>query len=271
MTTMRFGVHVPQLGALGDAVALVDLAGRADAAGWDGFFVWDHVMHAGDPDACDPWVALGAIAATTTRMVLGPLVTPLPRRRPWKVAREVATLDRLAGGRTVLGVGIGTDHYGEFTKFAEPAADDRSRGAHLDEALALITALWSGERITHEGAHYRALDVVQTPPPVQRPRVPIWCAAAWPNRAPLRRAARWDGVVPVGRVTPDDIGALRAEIARQRTSTDPFDIVLPSSTATVNDPAAYAAAGVTWWLSSIRIADSLAGSRALVDAGPPAI
>src|ERR1043165_9266984 len=112
---MRFGLHVPQLGALGEPGALVDLGRRAEAAGWDGFFLWDNVMHAGDPPACDPWVALGA----TTRMQLGPMVTPPPRRRPWKVAREIVTLDRLSGGRAVFGVGIGTDHYGEFGKFTE--------------------------------------------------------------------------------------------------------------------------------------------------------
>jgi alkanesulfonate monooxygenase SsuD/methylene tetrahydromethanopterin reductase-like flavin-dependent oxidoreductase (luciferase family) len=266
---VRFGLHVPPLGALGDPDALVDLAHRAEAAGWDGFFLWDHVMHAQDPDACDPAVALGAIAATTTRLVLGPLVTPLPRRRPWKVAREATTLDRLANGRTVLGVGIGTDHYREFTAFAEAETDDRARGAALDEALELVTALWSGERVTFAGDHYRATDVVQTPTPVQRPRVPIWCAARWPARTPLRRAARWDGVVPIGSLTPDDVIALRAVVAEQRESPEPFAIALPSDETASRDLAAYADAGVTWWLAAIRPFDALADSRALVDSGPP--
>ena len=266
---MRFGLHVPQLGVLGDPTALVDLAQRAERAGWDGFFVWDHVMHRGDPEACDPWVALGAIAATTERLTIGPLVTPLPRRRPWKVAREVVTVDRLSNGRAVLGVGIGTDSYGEYTKFAEPATDDRARAAHLDEALALITALWSGERVTHAGDHYRATDVVQIPRPVQQPRVPIWCAAAWPNRLPLRRAARWDGVVPVGRLEPGDVAAIVAEIRRHRASDAPFDVALPSIHTTTTDIAAYETAGVTWWLASIRPSDPLDASRALVDRGPP--
>jgi alkanesulfonate monooxygenase SsuD/methylene tetrahydromethanopterin reductase-like flavin-dependent oxidoreductase (luciferase family) len=266
---MRFGLHVPQLGALGEPSALVDLARRAETAGWDGFFVWDHVMHAGDPPACDPWVALGAIAAVTERMRLGPLVTPLPRRRPWKVAREAVTLDRLSNGRAVLGVGIGTDHYREFAAFAEPATNDRARAARLDEALEIVTALWSGTRVTHEGAHYRATDVVQVPGPVQLPRIPIWCAAAWPHLGPLRRAARWDGIVPVGRLSPVDVAAVATEIARLRTAGGPFDVALPSSAATGTDIAEYAKAGVTWWLASIRPSDTLAGSRALVDAGPP--
>ncbi len=113
---MRFGLHVPQLGALAEPRVLVDLAVRAEAAGWDGCFVWDHVMHRGDPDAADPWVVLGAIAARTEHLLIGPMITPLPRRRPWKVARETTTLDRLADGRTVFGVGIGTDAYGEFSR-----------------------------------------------------------------------------------------------------------------------------------------------------------
>jgi alkanesulfonate monooxygenase SsuD/methylene tetrahydromethanopterin reductase-like flavin-dependent oxidoreductase (luciferase family) len=267
---MRFGLHVPQLGALGEPGDLVDLAGRAEAVGWDGFFVWDHVMHAGDPPACDPWVALGAIAASTELIRIGPLVTPLPRRRPWKVAREATTLDRLSGGRTVLGVGIGTDHYGEFTKFAEPAGDDRTRAAQLDEALDIVTGLWSGERVTHEGVHYTATDVVQIPRPVQLPRIPIWCAAVWPNRAPLRRAARWDGVVPLGRLTPEDVVGLVDEIDRHRTTEDPFDVALPSVHAVETDIAEYEEAGVTWWLASIRPSDALEASRALVDGGAPA-
>jgi alkanesulfonate monooxygenase SsuD/methylene tetrahydromethanopterin reductase-like flavin-dependent oxidoreductase (luciferase family) len=228
-------------------------------------------MHRDDPAACDPWVALGAIAASTELIHIGPLVTPLPRRRPWKVAREAVTVDRLSNGRTVLGVGIGTDHYGEFTKFAEPAIDDRARGARLDEALDLITALWSGERVTYEGAHYTATDVVQIPRPVQTPRIPIWCAAAWPNLTPLRRAARWDGVVPVGRLTPDDVGALLDEVDRHRTTEDPFDVALPNVHAVETDIEEYEDAGVTWWLESIAPFDALEDSRALVDGGPPAI
>jgi alkanesulfonate monooxygenase SsuD/methylene tetrahydromethanopterin reductase-like flavin-dependent oxidoreductase (luciferase family) len=266
---VQYGLHVPQLGALGDPDALVDLAQRAERAGWDGFFLWDHVMHARDPDACDPWVALGAIAAITNRMLLGPMITPLPRRRPWKVARETATLDRLAHGRTVFGAGIGTDHYREFTAFAEPATDDRARGAALDEGLAIVAALWTGARVTFAGEHYRVDDVVQTPRPVQQPRIPIWCAARWPTRAPLRRAARWDGVVPVGSLTPDDVVSMRAVIAEHRESTAPFALALPSDETASRDLAAYADAGVTWWLAAIRPFDALESSRALVDAGPP--
>ncbi len=265
---MRFGLHVPQLGALGEPGALVELARRAEGAGWDGVFLWDHLMHAGDPPACDPWVALGAIAATTTRVVLGPLVTPLPRRRPWKVAREAVTLDRLSNGRAVLGVGIGTDSYREFSAFDEEARDDRTRGARLDEALAVITDLWRGERVRHAGAHWTVDDVVQTPTATQAPRVPIWCAAIWPHRTPARRAARWDGIVPVGRLTPDDARALLAEVHRVRTVAAPFDLVVPSAAATTA-VSEYDQAGATWWLHSLSPSSSLAHHQAVVEHGPP--
>jgi alkanesulfonate monooxygenase SsuD/methylene tetrahydromethanopterin reductase-like flavin-dependent oxidoreductase (luciferase family) len=270
---VRFGLHVPQLGALAEPRVLVDLAAQAEAAGWDGCFVWDHVMHRGDPDAADPWVVLGAIAVQTERLVIGPMITPLPRRRPWKVARETTTLDRLADGRTVFGVGIGTDAYGEFTAFDEPATENRTRAAMLDEGLDLVTALWRGERVTYEGEHFTARDVLQTPTPRQQPRIPVWCAAVWPNPAPhpapLRRAARWDGIVPVGSVDPDDAAAITAAVRSHRTATTGFDFALPSSAAVPDALDAYAAAGVTWWLQSIAPFDELDATRAVVDAGPP--
>jgi alkanesulfonate monooxygenase SsuD/methylene tetrahydromethanopterin reductase-like flavin-dependent oxidoreductase (luciferase family) len=266
---MRFGLHVPQLGVLGEANALVDLALRAETAGWDGFFVWDHLMHAGDLPACDPWVTLGAIAVSTEHLQIGPLVTPLPRRRPWKVAREAATLDRLAGGRTVLGVGIGTDHYREFTAFGEPATTDPARAVLLDEGLDIVTALWTGKRVTYTGSHLTVSDVLQIPTPFQQPRVPIWCAAVWPHRVPLRRAARWDGVVPVGRVGVADITDLRREVEDHRTVDTPFEVALPTSAATSGAIADYEAAGVTWWLVSLDSRAELAALQAQVDRGPP--
>jgi alkanesulfonate monooxygenase SsuD/methylene tetrahydromethanopterin reductase-like flavin-dependent oxidoreductase (luciferase family) len=266
---MRFGLHVPQLGVLAEPDALVALARAAETAGWDGVFLWDHLMHAGDLPACDPWVALGAIAAVTSRVRLGPLVTPLPRRRPWKVAREAATLDRLSSGRAVLGVGIGTDRYREFSAFGEDATDDRGRATRLDDGLAVITELWRGERVRHAGPHWTVDDVLQIPTPIQSPRVPIWCAAIWPHRAPVRRAARWDGIVPVGRLTPDDARALLAEVDRQRTLDGPFDLVVPSAAATTTDPTAYDEAGATWWLHSLSPRDALDAVRGVVEAGPP--
>jgi alkanesulfonate monooxygenase SsuD/methylene tetrahydromethanopterin reductase-like flavin-dependent oxidoreductase (luciferase family) len=268
---VRFGLHVPQLGALGDPLPLVDVAVRAETAGWDGFFVWDHLMHAGDLPACDPWVALGAFAARTERLTLGPLVTPLPRRRPWKVAREAVTLDRLTSGRTVLGVGIGTDHYREFSAFDEAATNDVQRGELLDEALAVITSLWHAERVSYAGSQLHVDDVLQVPGPVQAPRIPIWCAAIWPHRAPLRRAARWDGVVPMGRITPADVVDLKAEVDRHRVATAAFDVALATAAASSAGIADYEAAGVTWWLVSLDPRADLGSLLALVDDGPPRV
>jgi alkanesulfonate monooxygenase SsuD/methylene tetrahydromethanopterin reductase-like flavin-dependent oxidoreductase (luciferase family) len=266
---VRYGLHVPQLGVLGEPSVLIDLAVRAEAAGWDGFFVWDHLMHAGDLPACDPWVGLGAIGARTERLVLGPLVTPLPRRRPWKVAREAVTLDRLTNGRAILGVGIGTDHYREFAAFDEAATNDRQRAALLDEGLEVITSLWKGRRVTHAGTQLRVDDVLQVPTPIQVPRIPIWCATIWPHHAPLRRAARWDGVVPMGRLNPSDVEALRVEVDRHRAGGSPFDIVLATAAATGSTRTDYAAAGVTWWLTSLDPRTSVASLQRLVDDGPP--
>jgi alkanesulfonate monooxygenase SsuD/methylene tetrahydromethanopterin reductase-like flavin-dependent oxidoreductase (luciferase family) len=266
---VRFGLHLPQLGVLSDPLLLVDLAERAEVAEWDGFFVWDHLMHAGDLPACDPWVALGAVAGRTERLTLGPLVTPLPRRRPWKVAREAVTLDRLTQGHSVLGVGIGTDHYREFAAFDEAATNDRERAELLDEGLEVITSLWRGHRVNHTGAHFHVDDVLQIPEPIQAPRIPIWCAAIWPHSAPLRRAARWDGVVPMGRLTPSDVADLRTQVDRHRVGTAPFDVALATAAASGSPIAEYEVAGVTWWLVSIDPRATMSSLQALVDNGPP--
>ena len=146
-------------------------------------------------------------------------------------------------------------------------SDDEN--AMLDEALQVVTALWRGERISHAGEHYRVDGAIQTPTPLQQPRIPIWCAAVWPNRAPLRRAARWDGVVPVGSLSPAAAGELLAEVKRHRRAATPFDLVLPSSAGTGGSIAEYADAGVTWWLHSIVPTDDLATTRTVVDSGPP--
>lgn len=145
----------------------------------------------------DPWITLAAIAAATEEVMLGPMVTPLARRRPVKVARETATLDRLSGGRLILGVGLGGDQFAaEFSKTGEQV-DDRARGEMLDEALAILMAAWPGEPVNHRGRHYLVDDVQFLPRPVQRPRIPVWAAAFPGNVKPLRRAARYDGLFPV--------------------------------------------------------------------------
>ena len=287
---VRFGLSVPAFADFAEPAALADLARTAEAAGWDGFFVWDHVVF--DPTfhpMADPWVALAAVALATERVRIGTLVTPLPRRRPWKVARETVSLDRLSGGRLVLGVGIGDPVQWEFGWFGEPT-EAKHRGAMLDEGLAILDGLWSGEPFAFSGAHYRLERMRFLPRPVQQPRIPVWVAGWWPNKPPLRRAARWDGVLAGtwgAPFTPDDLRDLVAYVMRHRTATTPFEVVASGHTPG-DDPASaraqvapYAAAGATWWIEGLNPwrwgasweeswpAEGTARMRQRVEQGPP--
>ena len=263
---MKRGIFLPPFGSFGEPTSLIELAVIADEARWDGFFLWDHLMHRVDGPYLDAWIALAAIAARTERIRLGPLVTPVPRRRPWKLAREAVSVDHVSRGRLVLGVGIGTDHSREFSAFGEPD-DDRTRAQLLDEGLDIITRLWAGEPVRHSGAHFHVDGARFLPRPFQHPRIPIWCAAHWPNRAPLRRAARYDGVVPVGRFSPDAVSDLLSEVHHHQTTADPFDVAIPSWTATapVDD---YEHAGATWWLEAFQPDTPLKEAQEAVQGGP---
>ena len=254
---MRFGVHVPNFGDFHDLRAIAELAHEAEAAGWDGFFLWDHILYAKTKrPVIDPWIALAAIAMRTERIRFGPLVTALPRRRPWKVARETVSLDHLSSGRLILGVGLGFPPDNEFARFGEDP-DPKVRAAKLDEGLDILVGLWSGKPFRYEGQHYRLDQTVFWPPPVQQPRIPIWVAGTWPKSlAPFRRAARWDGVCPegAGKMTLADQRAMLDYIGQHRSHPGPFDVVRATSLPTgdageVRDTiAAWADAGVTWWI-----------------------
>ena len=266
---MRRALYVPPFGTFGDIALLVELARAAEDAGWDGFFLWDHIHYAADVPFVDAWIALTAMAAATERLRLGPLITPLPRRRPWKVARESVTLDHLTGGRLILGVGLGIDFWDEFRAFAEPATDDRVRAELLDDGIEIITRLWSGEPVSYTGARLRVEGVRFLPVPVQQPRIPIWSAALWPPRAnPIRRAARCDGVVPFNPngMTPEHVVELRARIDKLRGDASPYDVCLTGPPARA---AEFADAGVTWFLESLLPNEPLAEVRRIVGEGPP--
>ena len=267
---MMFGLFLPPFGPFGDPKLLIELATSAERAGWDGIFLWDHLVHRVDGPYVDAWIALAAIAARTERIRLGPLVTPLPRRRPWKVAREAVSIDHLSDGRLVLGAGIGVDHSREFAAFAGEAENDRARAELLDEGLEIITRLWSGEPVMFTGHHLEVVDVQFLPRPVQQPRIPIWCAAHWPHRRPLRRAARYDGVVPVGELAPSSIADLLQEVGRHRITDGPFEVALPSWASDGSEIGAYESAGVTWWLEGFRPDDDLAAAQKVVERGPSA-
>lgn len=276
---MRYAINIPNYGAIGDARALADLAREAEDAGWDGFFLWDHIgAHWGENRFADPWLALTAIALATSRITLGPLVTPLPRRRPWKVAREAVTLDHLSSGRLILGVGIGSDHGQEYSAYGENP-DNRLHGEMLDEALDILTGLWTGEPFEYTGAHYEVHDARYLPTPLRRPRIPIWVAAVWPNKKPFRRAARWDGIYPLGDdrpVTPDELRAALAYLQPYRADpTAPFDVLTVGNTPGA-DPARAAAlmaeweaAGATWWQEGFMPDDDAELVRARIRLGPP--
>ena len=215
---MRFGALVPQFGDYGHPNKLAVLAHEAEESGWDGFFIWDHIQVNWPAPVADTTVALAAIALATRRMRIGPIVTPLFRRNPAKLARETVSLDHLSAGRMVLGAGLGGDWFGEISTFAGPQ-EARVRAAMLDEALAIVTGLWSGAKFSFDGVRYQVRDAQFIPAPVQ-PRIPIWLAGTWPKKPPFRRAAHYDGVVPASTdieklLSPDDIRGARDFIARE--------------------------------------------------------
>jgi alkanesulfonate monooxygenase SsuD/methylene tetrahydromethanopterin reductase-like flavin-dependent oxidoreductase (luciferase family) len=277
---MRSGICFALHGPFSDVALIADLAQAAEDAGWDGCFVWDHLQF-GHPDSvADPWVALTAIALATRKVRIGTVVTPLFRRQLPRLARETATLDHLSGGRLVLGVGSGTDLFGEISTFAGPM-DDRVRAEMLDEGLTVLTGLWTGANFSFEGKHFRVRNARFLPAPLQSPRIPIWVAGTWPRKPPFRRAARYDGTVPVlgnlkGSLSPDQVKKLIAYVARFRSPGLPFEVVVSGSTVETSadhdreSVAPYAQAGATWWLETfVPWRYSLDEVRRRIDRGPP--
>jgi alkanesulfonate monooxygenase SsuD/methylene tetrahydromethanopterin reductase-like flavin-dependent oxidoreductase (luciferase family) len=248
------GVFLAPFGELSDPALVADLAANAEERGWDGFFVWDHVAYRKPVrQLADPWITLAAIAVATERLRIGALVTPLPRRRPHQVARETVTLDRLSGGRLVFGVGIGSDRTGEFDpeRFGEEG-DARARARLLDEGLERVVAYWDGEF---------------EPRPVQRPRIPIWVAARWPHRRPLRRAARFDGLFPIDLPGPDALAELAAEVEAMRGgSSGSYDFVVENPPGT--DPEPWIEAGATWCLTGFDSQPTVGEVEDAIAAGP---
>ena len=253
---MRYAISIPNFGDWADPRTMVDLARDAEAAGWDGFFLWDHIRFSAAPlPVQDPWVLLAAIATATERMTIGPMVTPLSRRRPWVVARQAVSIDHLSNGRLILGVGIGEPADVELEAFGEEV-DLKVRAEMLDEALEIITGLWSGEEFSFTGRHYRLGPMRFLPRPIQRPRIPIIVAGYWPNRGPIRRAARWDGMNALFPYPTEGwaekFGALVAELqATHRDTGLPFEIFDGGHTPEEDDPAESARLGATWWIEGL--------------------
>jgi alkanesulfonate monooxygenase SsuD/methylene tetrahydromethanopterin reductase-like flavin-dependent oxidoreductase (luciferase family) len=268
---VRYGLIVNA----GDPRELADIAALAEAAGWDGVFSFDAIA-IGDIELYDPWVVLAAMAMRTERVRLGLIVAAPSRRRPWKLARETMTLDHLSGGRLILPVGLGTLDDAGFGNVGEPTGA-RTRAELLDEALEILEGLWSGEPFAYAGRHHRFGAMTFRPPPVQRPRIPIWVVGAWPHERSMRRVLRWDGIV-TQTGAPDEVRAIAAYVARER---DPavqdraFEIVVQGSTP-ADDPdaaaeavRAYLGTGATWWIDADWDSPTVDSVRRRAMAGPP--
>ena len=259
----------------GDPRTAADLAALAEAHGWDGVFTWDGIA-IGSMDTFDPWVTMAAMAMRTERVRLGAIVTPPSRRRPWKLARETMTLDHLSRGRLIVPVGLGALDDAAFGNVGEPT-EARVRAELLDETLAILAGLWSGEPFAFKGKHYRFDEMAFRPTPVQQPRIPIWVVGAWPHEKSLRRTLAWDGIYAQveGVVQLREVVAW-AERAWPSASRDrPWDVVVEGRTPAADEAAAKAtvaereAAGATWWIESDWEGGTAASIRRRIEAGPP--
>ena len=246
---MRFCVDVPNFGPWSNPRKFADFARRIEDAGWDGISLWDHIVVGEEMEVADPWVLFAAAAMVTHRIKLITMVTPVPRRHPWKLSRECVSIDLLSEGRLILGVGSGAP--AEFTRF-HGEEDLRVRAEMLDEELQILTGLWTGRPYEFHGKHFEIEPVTFKPIPVQKPRIPIWVAATWPSKPPVRRAARWDGVAPLFysteeneyvEPTPELVRDLAEYAALHRAPGSPLDIAVPADIGRISE---FAEAGVTW-------------------------
>lgn len=238
---LNYGIVLPNWIVGADTSQLVEFAVAAEEAGWDGVYLADHLAfpHAdydGPPimDFHDPWITMGGIANRTDEITMASWITPIPRRQPWQVARDLATLDRLSDGRVILGTGLGNiaTNYTPFGRIG----DERVLGERYDEALEVIDGLWRGEPFSYQGEHFTIDEAAMLPTPVQEPRIPVVAGGVWPNRKPIRRGAHWDGIVPHwpgDGVVPGDDEVDPAEIARDlleyyhEYADEPGEIMLP--------------------------------------------
>jgi alkanesulfonate monooxygenase SsuD/methylene tetrahydromethanopterin reductase-like flavin-dependent oxidoreductase (luciferase family) len=275
---MRFGFVLPG----GPARQQIEQAVLAEQAGWDAIFTFEVAY------GMDGWSLLAAMSQRTSRVRLGTMLTPLPWRRPWKVASQVATLDELSDGRAILTVGLGAADLGSWGE----VVDRRERAELLDDGIDLIAALWAGER-AHAGPRHR-IDftaqpwMAETVRPVQRPRVPIWVVGVWPRAKSMRRVLRCDGLVPMRfagedrpsrALEPDDIRAMVAWLDEHGGRRPGFDVVMEGETPPDGAAAAeivrpWAEAGCTWWLDArwaVPEQDRDRVVRERLAAGPPPV
>jgi alkanesulfonate monooxygenase SsuD/methylene tetrahydromethanopterin reductase-like flavin-dependent oxidoreductase (luciferase family) len=257
---MKFAVSLPQLEDFADVRRLVSLSQEAERAGWDGFFIWDHILFDDlDRRVIDPWVALSAIAISTERIRIGTMVTPIARRRPWKLAREALSIDQISKGRLILGVGLGAPPEWEFAAFGEDP-DPKLRARKMDEGLEIFQGLLSGEPFSYHGDIYDLTKMRFLPKPVQSPNIPIWIGGTWPNKKPLQRSLKYDGYFPdvlQHPMTADDWKIVKELVKNAKGEEAPFDYVQYG--VTPGDDRAAASAllkpfeemGITWWIEGI--------------------
>ena len=266
-----------------DIRTIGDLTEEAENAGWDGLFISDAIAVSAegfpDFDFFDPWVGLAVMATRSERIRIGTLITPVPRRRPWKLARETLSIDHLSKGRLILGVGLGAaEHDGGFLKVGEPM-DLKVRAQLLDEGLAILTGLWSGKPFSFSGEHYNVNEMSMIPPSLQSPRIPIWVPGVWQKPKSMERAMRWDGIIPqkyksMSRMTAPEIREVKRYVDEHRKSGSSFDIISGGETSGINRAGAlkkvrpYIKAGATWWLES-KWTFSFDELRERVKQGPP--
>lgn len=261
VASVRFGIILPNFGPYYNPRDIAQLAREAEKAGWQGFFLWDHLIldkATGAVPFVDPWITLSSVAMNTVKISIGTLISPLARRRPWKLARETVSLDHLSNGRLILGAGLGAPA-DDFVVFGEEI-DDRIRARKLDEGLDILTGLWSSKPFSYQGEQYTVDEITFKPGPVKG-RIPIWIAGMWPNKKPFIRAARYDGVCPIkaswpDNLMPDDVREIVAFVKKYRGDLDNYEVVITGETS--GDPEKdaeiiipYIEAGMTWWNENI--------------------
>lgn len=268
MSSVRHAVYIPPFGELSDPRVLADLALEAEQAKWDAVFVWDHVLPpyvSAPEEVADPWVAMAAMATVTKEITLGPMVTPIARRRPQKLAREIVTLDRLSAGRIVVGLGLGSDTTGELSRFGE-VAGTVERGELLDEGSELLVRFLRGEHVEHRGRFFAAADVALKPRSYQQPCVPLWFGFRGEAKRALRRAARYDGMFPI-EVDPPALARLVDEAHAMRPRGAGFDVMVASVPGV--DVGAFVDAGATWLAWSFLPGQPVDEVYSFVRLGPP--
>jgi len=277
---LQFGVYLPDFGKALQPRALIELAGEAEDCGWDGFFLWDHMVEWNrHTPVYDAFTCLAAIATNTKRIRIGTAVTPIPFLKPWIIARQAITLDQLSNGRLILGVGLGSEESCDYERFGE-SGDNKVLAEKLDESLDVISGLWGGKPFTYAGKHYTLNDPVFLPHKIQKPRIPIWVAGYWPRKGPFRRAVKWDGVIPLrfpgNLLEPNELRTVVEYIKSLRGNADDFAVAIIGSTMNqrrnTEKVEQYARAGMTWWFENVYAKrDSFESLRRLIRLGPPQI